>query len=125
MWNLLSENLVFELFIRVAVSAPSAMSLLEAAVYLDDVPAARFLVQAVDVLGDHRLEQALLLKFGQECMSLCRLDVVDGAQEVSGECEEVMRVRVEPVDVEGLLGVIPMRHVEPVRPSEVWDARRR
>src|SRR5450830_130929 len=125
MGNLLGENLMFEFVIRVAVSTPSAMPLLKAAVYLDDVPAARFLVQAVDVLGDHRLEQALLLKFGQECMSLCRLDAVDDAQEVSGECEEVMRVRVEPVDVKGLLGVIPVCHVKSVRPSEVWDSRSR
>src|SRR5450830_1785530 len=123
MGNLLGENLVFELFIRVAVSALSAMPLLEAAVYLDDVPATRFLVQAVDVLGDYGLEQALLLEFGQEYMGLCRLDMVECRQEVTGECEEGAGFSVEPVDVEGLLGVIPARHVEPVRPSEVWDAR--
>src|SRR5450830_1836641 len=125
MGNLLGENLMFEFVIRVAVSTPSAMPLLKAAVYLDDVPATRFLVQAVDVLGDHRLEQTLLLEFGQESMSLSRLNTVDHRQEVTGECEEGAGICVEPVDVEGLLGVIPAGHVEPVWTSKVWDARSR
>jgi hypothetical protein len=40
MGNLLGENLVLQLVIRVTVSALSAVPLLEVAVYLDDIPAA-------------------------------------------------------------------------------------
>jgi hypothetical protein len=40
MGNLLGENLVLELAIPVAVSVLSAMALLEAGAYLDDIPAA-------------------------------------------------------------------------------------
>ena len=92
---------------------------------LQHLPAARLLVQAVDVLGDDRLQPPLLLPLGQLPVGRVGLGI--------------QRQHLGPVEVEKFLGVLFKKRmaqhglrripellvVQPVHTAEIGDARLR
>ena len=76
------------------------------AVHLDHVARAGTLVQAVDVLGDHRLEQARALEGGERQMAGVRLDVGEHAETAAVELPGARRVEPEAVDRRDLVRVV-------------------
>ena len=66
---------------------------------LDQLPGAGFVMQAIDVLGDHRIEQAGALEPHQRAMGCVGLPVLERLEAIAVEMPEALRISAEDVDV--------------------------
>ena len=107
---------------RVGCAARHAEVAQHAAVQFEHVLAARFLMEAVDVLRHHGGQRARLLEFGQLAMRAVRLRV-ERQHAVAVEVEERAGVGVEEAAADHLLGRIGvLLRVQAVRAAEIGDA---
>ena len=109
-------------FDRVGSAAAHAGVAQHAAVQFKHVSTAGFLVEPVDVLGDHGAQRAVVFEFGECAVRAVRLGI-EREHAFAVEVEELARVRVEEAAADHLFGRVPMLlRVEAVRAAEVGDA---
>ena len=110
-----------------AIEPPAAGAVVpqHTAVKLQHLPAARLLVEAVDVLGDDRLQPPLLLPLGQ--LPVGRIGLGVRRQHLGAvEVEELLRVPLKKgVAQYGLRRIPELLVIQPVHTAKVGDARLR
>ena len=92
---------------RHAGSAADAFGLAQRAVHLDDVARAGALVQAVDVLRDHRADPASLLELGERAVPVVRLGLAERIEPKRIELPDPRGIAAERLDVRDLHRVVP------------------
>ena len=93
------------------------------AVYFDNVFAARFLVEQVDILCYDRLQHTFFFQIGENGVYDCRLFFAEPVYKLLGHTVVHRRIPIKDVDIEHFFGI--RLFIKPVFASEVPNSRKR